>query len=150
MAPRTWAGRMVELVWMFTALLITSTFSGTIAAALTAERLSQLVEGPADLSGITTGSITKSAADGWLRSYGLNFIPYQNVQEGLEAEAAYNARKVARRPAVPRKMLATALTSVGVAIAAYLGDSGIIGSALYGLAAAGLHTATFGIDPMRD
>ncbi len=87
MAPRTWAGRMVELVWMFTALLITSTFSGTIAAALTAERLSQLVEGPADLSGITTGSITKSAADGWLRSYGLNFIPYQNVQEGLEAVA---------------------------------------------------------------
>jgi hypothetical protein len=72
------------------------------------------------------------------------------LQEGLQAEAAYTARKVARRPAVPRKMLATALTGVGVAIAAYLGDSGIIGSALYGIAAAGLHTVTFGIDPMTD
>lgn len=72
------------------------------------------------------------------------------LQEGLEAEAAYNARKVARRPAVPRKMLATALTGVGVAIAAYLGDSGVIGSVLYGIAAGGLHTATFGIDPMKD
>ena len=72
------------------------------------------------------------------------------LQEGLQAEAAYNARKVARRPAVPRKMLATALTGAGVAIAAYLGDSGVIGSALYGLAAAGLHTVTFGIDPMTD
>jgi len=72
------------------------------------------------------------------------------LQEGLQAEAAYNARKVARRPAVPRKMLATALTGAGVAIAAYLGDSGVIGSTLYGLAAAGLHTVTFGIDPMTD
>lgn len=72
------------------------------------------------------------------------------LQEGLEAEAAYNARKVARRPAVPRKMIATVLTGVGVMIAAYLGDSGVIGAALYGIAAAGLHTATFGIDPMRD
>jgi hypothetical protein len=72
------------------------------------------------------------------------------LQEGLQAEAAYNARKVARRPAVPRKMLATALTGIGAAIAAYTGDSGVIGSALYGIAAAGLHVATFGIDPLTD
>lgn len=92
MAPRTWAGRMVGLIWMFSALLITSTFTGTIAAALTAERLAQLVAGPSDLSGITTGSIAHSASDGWLRSYGLNFIPYQSVQEGLEAMATGDVR----------------------------------------------------------
>ena len=72
------------------------------------------------------------------------------LQEGLEAEAAYHARKVARRPALPRKMLASVLTGVGVAIAAYTGDSGTVGSILYGIAAGGLHTATFGIDPMTD
>ena len=72
------------------------------------------------------------------------------LQEGLQAEAAYNARKVARRPALPRKMLATVLTGVGVTIAAYTGDSGVVGSVLYGVAAAGLHTATFGIDPMKN
>ncbi len=72
------------------------------------------------------------------------------LQHGLEAEAAYHARKVARRPAVPRKMLATALTGIGVVIAAYLGDSGVLGSALYGIAAAVLHSVTFGIDPMTD
>lgn len=92
MAPRTWAGRMVGLVWMFTALLITSTFTGFIASSLTAERLSQFVGGPTDLSGITTGSITNSASDSWLRSYGLNFTPYLSVQEGLEAVAAGDVR----------------------------------------------------------
>ncbi|MDX8351034.1 5-bromo-4-chloroindolyl phosphate hydrolysis family protein [Cognatiyoonia sp. IB215182] len=72
------------------------------------------------------------------------------LQEGLKAEAEYNARKVARRPAVPRKILASALTGIGAAIAAYTGDSGTIGSALYGVAALGLHVAAFGIDPMAD
>ncbi|MEO0931539.1 MAG: hypothetical protein AAFY14_12965, partial [Pseudomonadota bacterium] len=57
------------------------------------------------------------------------------LQEGLKAEAEYNARKVARRPAVPRKMLASALTGIGAAIAAYTGDSGVVGSVLYGIAA---------------
>ncbi|SFS02673.1 5-bromo-4-chloroindolyl phosphate hydrolysis family protein [Yoonia litorea] len=72
------------------------------------------------------------------------------LQEGLEAEAAYNERKVARRPAVPRKMLASALTGIGVSIAAYAGDSGIVGSALYGIAALALHVVTFGIDPLTN
>ena len=72
------------------------------------------------------------------------------LREGLRAEAAYNARKVARRPALPRKMLATALTGIGIAGAAMTGDAGLVGSVLYGIAAAGLHVAAFGIDPLTD
>ena len=72
------------------------------------------------------------------------------LREGLRAEAEYNARKVARRPAMPRKMFATALTGIGIAVAAWTGQSGIIGAVLYGVAAAGLHLAAFGIDPLRD
>ncbi len=72
------------------------------------------------------------------------------LREGLKAEAAYDARRVARRPAIPRKMMASALTGIGAAIAAYTGDSGLIGSVLYGVAALGLHVAAFGIDPLAD
>ncbi len=72
------------------------------------------------------------------------------LREGLKAEAAYHARKVARRPALPRKMLASALTGLGAAIAAFTGDSGLVGSGLYGIAALGLHTAAFGVDPLTD
>jgi hypothetical protein len=72
------------------------------------------------------------------------------LQEGLVAQAAYDARKVARRPAIPRKMMASLLTGIGITIAAYTGDSGIVGSVLYGVAALGLHVAAFGIDPLAD
>ena len=72
------------------------------------------------------------------------------LREGLRAEAAYDARKVARRPAMPRKIFATLLTGVGIGIAAWSKDGGLIGPILYGLAASGLHLAAFGIDPLAD
>ncbi|MFQ1701739.1 5-bromo-4-chloroindolyl phosphate hydrolysis family protein [Loktanella agnita] len=72
------------------------------------------------------------------------------LREGLKAEAAYHARRVARRPAIPRKMLAAGLTGTGATLAAYSGDTGMIGSVLYGVAALGLHVTAFGIDPLSD
>ncbi len=72
------------------------------------------------------------------------------LREGLKAEAAYNARKVARRPAFPRKAAATLLTGLAIAAASWTGGAGLAGAVLYGIAAAGLHLAAFGIDPMRD
>ncbi|MBW4707497.1 5-bromo-4-chloroindolyl phosphate hydrolysis family protein [Roseobacter sp. YSTF-M11] len=72
------------------------------------------------------------------------------LRGGLVAEAAYHDRKVARRPALPRKMLAACLAGVGTAIAALSHDGGVIASALLGAAAGGLHLAAFGIDPLSD
>lgn len=72
------------------------------------------------------------------------------LREGLRAEAAYDLRKVARRPAFPRKMLASALTGIGVAIASYAHDTSILTALLYGIAGLAVHVAAFGIDPMRD
>lgn len=70
------------------------------------------------------------------------------LREGLKAEVAYRARKVAERPALPRKILAAALTGSGVALAAYKNDPGVVAPVLYGIAALGLHVAAFGIDPL--
>ena len=72
------------------------------------------------------------------------------LREGLRAQAAYDLRKVARRPAFPRKMLASALTGVGVAIASFAHDANVLSALLYGVAGAAVHVAAFGIDPLRD
>ncbi|KIC50834.1 5-bromo-4-chloroindolyl phosphate hydrolysis family protein [Tateyamaria sp. ANG-S1] len=71
------------------------------------------------------------------------------LREGLKAEAAYHTRKVARRPALPRKIIAAFLVGFGITLAAYRSDPGIIAPLLYGLAAFGLHFAAFGIDPLK-
>lgn len=72
------------------------------------------------------------------------------VGEGLKAEAAYNARKIARRPAIPRKMMASVLTGAGVALASFAHDFSILSALLYGVAGVAVHVAAFGIDPLRD
>ncbi|MEO9685359.1 MAG: 5-bromo-4-chloroindolyl phosphate hydrolysis family protein [Tateyamaria sp.] len=72
------------------------------------------------------------------------------LRGGLQAEAAYHARKVARRPSIPRKLFASALTGIGIALAAFWSEPGLVAPILFGIAAGGLHLAAFGMDPLKD
>lgn len=70
--------------------------------------------------------------------------------EGLKAEAAFDARAVARPPAIPRKLFAAVLTGVSVAFAGVTSLGQTLGGALvFGAAAAGAHLLAFGLDPMK-
>ncbi len=72
------------------------------------------------------------------------------LRDGLEAEEAYHARKVARPPTIPRKIFASALTGIGVALAAFGGAHvAILSSLIFGVAAAIAHSLSFGIDPLH-
>lgn len=70
------------------------------------------------------------------------------LRGGLRAEAEWRARKVARRPAFPRKIAASLLTGIGIGLAAWTGEPGLIAPVLYGAVAAALHVTAFGIDPL--
>lgn len=72
------------------------------------------------------------------------------LRDGLRAEAAYNVRKVARRPAIPRKIFAAIFIAAGVALAAFKNDPGLVAPILFGAITGILHLAAFGIDPLRD
>ncbi|QYX56292.1 5-bromo-4-chloroindolyl phosphate hydrolysis family protein [Roseovarius sp. SCSIO 43702] len=74
------------------------------------------------------------------------------LRGGLEAEAAYHTRKIARRPALPRKILAACLAGVGAALGVMAHDGAvtILGPLLYAVAAGALHVAAFGTDPLRN
>ncbi len=72
------------------------------------------------------------------------------TREGLRAEAAYNARSIARRPAMPRKIVASVLIGIGVALAGFRSGSPIVADVLFGSVGAVLHLGAFGIDPLKD
>ena len=72
------------------------------------------------------------------------------LRDGLKAEAEYHQRKVAHRPAIPRKLFSAVLSGAGMALATLSDDAGLVASVIYGIAAGGLHVAAFGIDPLRD
>jgi len=72
------------------------------------------------------------------------------TREGIKAQEAYEARKVARRPGFPRKMVGSALTGSGLALAGFAASGGVIAPAIYAVIGAVLHGFAFGLDPLKD
>ena len=72
------------------------------------------------------------------------------LRDGLRAEAEYNSRKVARRPALPRKIVAADLAGIGAGLGAYSHDPNLMAALIYGVAVMALHFAAFGIDPLKN
>ncbi len=72
------------------------------------------------------------------------------LRDGLRAEAEFKFRRVARRPAIPRKIFAAALAGIGTGLAAFKVDPGVVAPIIYGLAAGALHLGAFGIDPLKN
>jgi 5-bromo-4-chloroindolyl phosphate hydrolysis protein len=85
-----------------------------------------------------------------LAAFGLLIAAAWTLREGLKAEEAYEARSIAKRPAIPRKLFASAMTGAGLALAGYTNGVGFVGIALFGVLGAVLHSLAFGPDPMKD
>ena len=85
----------------------------------------------------------------YLIALGLLLLAAWLTREGILAQEAYEARKVARRPALPRKILGAALTGIG------LGATGIAGfgpleAPIFAIVGLVLHLFAFGPDPLKD
>jgi len=99
------------------------------------------------------GNVTAANPAGFLRDFGafsILVLAAWLLREGLKAEAAYDARKSAHKPAFPRKAFASALTGLGVALALTGGSGGAIIPPALGILAAVLHVLAFGLDPMKN
>lgn len=93
--------------------------------------------GPANglIVGFVTGGMLVLAA--WL------------TREGVKAQAEYEARKVARRPAFPRKLVAAGIFGAGLMLGSMVWVGGLLYPYLFGFLGAVLHLGAFGLDPMK-
>jgi len=85
-----------------------------------------------------------------LAAFGLLMLAAWLTREGERAHEAWDARAIARRPAIPRKIFASVLTAAGVGLAAWAPGAGPVAPALLGVLAGALHLISFGPDPMSD
>ncbi len=81
---------------------------------------------------------------------GLLVVSSWITREGLRAEAAFGARRVARRPAFPRKLAGAVLTGGALAVGGVIADLGLVYPVLFAVVGCGLHLLSFGLDPMAD
>ncbi|MGR3662608.1 MAG: 5-bromo-4-chloroindolyl phosphate hydrolysis family protein [Paracoccaceae bacterium] len=72
------------------------------------------------------------------------------TRDGILAQEAFDARKIARKPAIPRKSFGSVLTGLGLFIAAYASNDTLLNPMIFGVLGTVLHGFSFGLDPMRD
>ncbi|MZR14426.1 hypothetical protein GQE99_15515 [Maritimibacter sp. DP07] len=84
-----------------------------------------------------------------LVAFGLLILAAWLTREGVLAHEAYDARKIARRPAAPRKILGSLATGAGLALAGFVGG-GTLNAVIFGVLGAALHLMAFGPDPLRN
>ena len=82
-APVTPGGRALGMIWMFTAVIIISGLTASIASSLTVNKLNEGVSSFDDLRKVKVGSITGSGTADLLAQYDVDFIGYTSIDEGL-------------------------------------------------------------------
>jgi ABC-type amino acid transport substrate-binding protein len=86
-APKTFGGRVVGFIWMFTAIIVISFFTAAIASSLTVTRLDSRVGGPEDLPQARVGTLSGSAATAYLTGNAVPTVTFASIPEGLGALA---------------------------------------------------------------
>ncbi len=86
-APKTKAGRAIAMVWMFTAILIISGFTATVASTLTVNSLSRDIEDLQDLrNSKNIASVHGSGSEAFLRQNDIEpSVSFENVEKALLA-----------------------------------------------------------------
>lgn len=85
-----------------------------------------------------------------LAAFGCLILAAWLTQSGTAAQAAFDARRVARRPAIPRKLFGSALTFAGLTLGGLMSQQSLLLPLGFGIAGAILHFIAFGPDPLRN
>lgn len=88
-APKTNAGKTLAIIWMFTAVIIISSFTATIASTLTVNSLAADIKGLADLATVKKiGIVGASGSQEFLTKHNLSaYEVYRTPAQGLRALA---------------------------------------------------------------
>ncbi|MEO0914042.1 MAG: 5-bromo-4-chloroindolyl phosphate hydrolysis family protein [Pseudomonadota bacterium] len=130
-APSPFRDRQPARVSVFARLLFLAPLPLLIAG------LGEVMSGNASRALLELGAFAVLMLAAWL------------LNEGLTAEAAFNARKIARPPGFPRKIAAACLVGAGVFAVQGIGAGNLIAGAIFGGMATAAQLFAFGLDPMR-
>ena len=83
-APVTWIGKIVGFIWMFTAIIVITSFTAGITSSLTVNQMDNVIEGLKDLKDMEVGSIEGTSSAEVLLHHGIPHKYYQNLKEGMD------------------------------------------------------------------
>jgi len=84
-SPKTLGGRIIGFIWMFTAIIVISFFTASIASSLTVTQLDSRITGPEDLPFVRVGALEQSATQVYLEEERIRATSYSTISDGLRA-----------------------------------------------------------------
>ncbi len=84
-APVTPVGRILGFIWMFTAIIVISGFTASIASSLTVNRLGNSIESVDDLRHVTVATVEGSSAAAYLDENAIDHITFPTLDNALDA-----------------------------------------------------------------
>jgi hypothetical protein len=85
-----------------------------------------------------------------LLAFGILMFAIKLSRDGIKAHKAFDARRVAKRPAFPRKVFGAVLTGLGLFVAGFADSGTFYDPLIFSVLGFVLHMIAFGPDPMRD
>ncbi len=85
--PSTVAGRLVALLWMFSAIVLVSIFTASITSSLTVTELESSIRGPEDLVAVRVVTVAGATSEKYLKDHQLVYHTVQTAAEGLREVA---------------------------------------------------------------
>jgi ABC-type amino acid transport substrate-binding protein len=83
-SPRTPGGRVIALIWMFTSVIIISSFTASIASSLTVNQLASNINGPGDLDSVRVGTLPNSYTANYLDNRYIAYQEFNSLNQALE------------------------------------------------------------------
>lgn len=105
--PVTRLGRAIALIWMFTALIVISTFTAAITSALTVGELDSGVSEIADLSSVQVVTVSGSSSSAWLSDRGIGHRRRDDIGAAIEDLIAGRAEALVYDEPLLRHLVAT-------------------------------------------
>lgn len=84
-APKTFWGRFIGFIWMFTAVIVISSVTASIASSLTVNSIDGEIKSVRDLRDKKVGTVASSSPERFLGIYNVKSTKYATPTEGLEA-----------------------------------------------------------------
>ncbi len=84
-SPSTGTGRLISIIWMFTAVIIISSFTASISAALTYKKFKTDIRGMHDLRNITAGTVSNSSTASYLSEVNIRHKNFETLKDALIA-----------------------------------------------------------------
>lgn len=83
-SPRSFGGRVISLVWMFTCVIIISSFTASIASSLTVSQFQSKVSSVSDLPSVRVATLSNSATAAWLAQQNIGFEGFTDLTKALD------------------------------------------------------------------